>query len=524
MYSQKMNKKFLIIISLVFITLLKSQTTFGFLSDDLGLDLYKKIDSWVYDLEMRYVDKELKWWDVNGSIVEELKKIEWLWELSSCFDLELSSQETRKIASWWDESIALLYEKLEKCAQDWKISQQTISNYQDLIENYYAESVASAEEKVKQIHKIARIWLYSDWIEENSPFDLMKDIEEIDKIIFETTPEYNWVNIADMDKIMDWMLNWQLFEDWWLVYGSYDKDDYNWNSSTLTTPIEVTDWSNMVCKVNDTKLNDETINDLLKDKWINVIDYPNNDEYLDDEEYWNDVFSYQAVNDNAMWPCNNFFCITIEFVTYTHNLLWWWTSPSIEWFIKKSNEHLKKFSSTSLVQSKMTTNIFEMWLKDLNLADTFHIWVQVSHKPVPILNLEKEDDEGFEDKWDGSDFSVDNLLHRYYTNLWLDYERQNDLEVFKWEDYEFKSMLNKTQLASQEAEINYNEYKEYTTALKLQNDYISETVIDKKILSEEISWFYNQFIELESFVEAMMDYSINLSWIIKKMREIPIGN
>jgi len=60
--------------------------------------------------------------------------------------------------------------------------------------------------------------------------------------------------------------------------------------------------------------------------------------------------------------------------------------------------------------------------------------------------------------------------------------------------------------------------------IALENNYLSETVIDKKILEEDVSDFYNQFTELETFTKAMMDYTMNLNAIIKNMRSIPISN
>jgi hypothetical protein len=60
--------------------------------------------------------------------------------------------------------------------------------------------------------------------------------------------------------------------------------------------------------------------------------------------------------------------------------------------------------------------------------------------------------------------------------------------------------------------------------IALENNYLSETVIDKKILEEDVSDFYNQFTELETFTNAMMDYTMNLNAIIKNMRSIPISN
>gem|GEM_PF-2822864 len=48
-----------------------------------------------------------------------------------------------------------------------------------------------AQSKSKKIYEIARIGLYSDGSEENSPFDLMVDLEDIDRVIFSEEIEYN---------------------------------------------------------------------------------------------------------------------------------------------------------------------------------------------------------------------------------------------------------------------------------------------------------------------------------------------
>ncbi|HIE44937.1 MAG TPA: hypothetical protein EYP87_01890 [Flavobacteriaceae bacterium] len=61
---------------------------------------------------------------------------------------------------------------------------------------------------------------------------------------------------------------------------------------------------------------------------------------------------------------------------------------SIQSIVEKSNEHLKKFANSSLIQSKMTTNNFELGLRDLNLSDIFSFGLVVTKKTPPILNLE----------------------------------------------------------------------------------------------------------------------------------------
>lgn len=42
------------------------------------------------------------------------------------------------------------------------------------------------------MYQIANVWIFSDWDIENSWFDLINDIEEIDSIIFASKEEYEW--------------------------------------------------------------------------------------------------------------------------------------------------------------------------------------------------------------------------------------------------------------------------------------------------------------------------------------------
>ncbi|MDQ7023643.1 MAG: hypothetical protein Q9M97_09200, partial [Candidatus Gracilibacteria bacterium] len=90
---------------------------------------------------------------------------------------------------------------------------------------------------------------------------------------------------------------------------------------------------------------------------------------------------YQAINDNDFFGgCETFFCITIEYLTHDGNLLIGGTTRSIESIMERSNNHLKKFANSSLVQSKMTTNNFELGLRDLNLSDIFSMPIVIIKK------------------------------------------------------------------------------------------------------------------------------------------------
>ncbi len=469
-----------ILLSLVFIFILPKITFGDFISEPTGLDLYKKIDSWIYDLEVKYLDKELKWWNVSKSIIDNLKKLaKEAWLDESCINWNPTTKDIQNIYND-NDSVSILNELLKNCydKDDNSISTQTFNNYLKLINNVYLESSNKAQKKVDNIYKIWRIWMYSDWIDENSPFDLMSDIKDIDSIIFDEKIPYNWVN-----------------NDIWRDV----RAALSWLNSLNNSKI-VSDANKTVCVSNDFDINSVF--------WTNTWS----------TSTWNTLQNtwYSKVNDNNAWPCNNFFCIVIKFVTYSHKVLWW-SNLSIEWLLKRSNDHLKKFSATSWIQAKMTINHFEIWLKDLNLPDIFHVWIQVSYKPVPLLDLDTPKNK----KQDDDDFKSKNLLIRYYRNLWLDYERANDLNILKKKEPELKSLLDSTELWQNEVTNKMGNYNNIIEKIKKENEFVSQTVIDKKILADEVEDFYHNFLELESFSRAFMDYTLWVSWVVWKMNQIP---
>jgi hypothetical protein len=66
----------------------------------------------------------------------------------------------------------------------------------------------------------------------------------------------------------------------------------------------------------------------------------------------------------------------------------------------------------------MTTNNFEIGLKDLSLPDIFHMGFVITEKPVPILsNVESKNISNSEAKEKGKKFTKANLLEEYYKNL-----------------------------------------------------------------------------------------------------------
>lgn len=519
-----------------------SLTTKAILSEPLWLDMYKKIDRWLYDLEVKYLQKEFRWDSTpEENIKKELQLWDIEWNFKWCYNLEMTIEEIEEIASKWERSNEIAFDKLKWCQKDSSISALTLSEFQNIVSKYYFEKVKTSQNKVKWIYEISSIWLYSDWIDENSHFDLMNDLKEIDKIIFESEIRYDWVNVWNDESLLDAIIDWESYDVayWNTKYSSNLSwetwwNTNSWNSNSSNSQIKSltkVDGSNFVCKVDNSWLSSEWLEELLWTwslsltsswklegegsdyYWIDPSDYEDATDYLAR------VWSYSKVDDSSEFPCNDFFCITIEFVTYSHKVLWFWKWRTIEWFINQSNKHLKKFAWTSLVQSKMTSNFFELWLKDLNLADTFHIWLQVSQKPISILNMDKVANQDKDE--DNSEFSAKNLFETYYKNVWLDYQRPNDLDIFTYTEEEYKNLLSSTNLNILKIVEVENELNRIKSTQSMQNDYISNTLINKKVLNDDLSEFYNRLIELESFSKSIMDYSMNLSWIIKEMNKIP---
>ncbi len=495
--------------------LILPKISFGnFLSEPTDLDLYKKIDKWYYDLELKYLDKELKWWDVNWSIVDDLNKRAKQNDLEECFSWDIKVKDVRDIYND-SETNTLLKEYLKDCFDEENpISLEQFSKYYTIIEESFLQNSIKTQKKVDNTYKIWRIWMYSDWLLENSPFDLMNDLDEINSIIFEEKIPYNWVNNYNLWASVNWILSWLN------PFDTFDSNRYYNNSNNSNSWwVNSNSWSNLweeVCldDKNNSWLNLDSFNDILSSNKTNNF-WSNSWNNWWSWTWWDLKTNYKKVNDN-WWPCNNFFCITVNFVVYNHKLLWGWTNLSIEWLFKRSNEHFKKKSSNSLVQSKMTTNNFELWLKDLNLPDIFHIWIQISYKPVPLLNVDKK-----EKKLDSDEFEYKNLFTKYYANLWLDYNRANDMSLYNKAESKYKTTLDSGELPITTYWEKLEKLESFTQELKKQNEYISQNVIDKEVIWDDIDWFQKKYMELEVFARALMEYTFWAKWIITEMNKIP---
>lgn len=509
----------------------------------------------------------------------------------NCLNRDLSEEEIKKVAiekdiSWLSSSIS------KECkTPSWEIDKNKFDKTVNWILEVYIDSQNIAQSKSEKTMWISNIWIYTDWIEKNWPFDIFKDFEEIDKIIFEQEEYHKYQAEEEIDlweKIKE-MLN-KLAKNNSQILGEQQENNpsntnsWNWtNSQNFKENIHTTlcdlswncdnytevqqllcernwncDWeekkgffnlkNNFECKIDSSWLNEiswKIISSNLNNIW-NTNKNSNWNSIWKSNNWWTKNWwgnswwwvgwagsswapdpkkDYKKLNDNKWFPCNTYFCIDIEFKTYDHNLLWWWKSedPSIEFLVKRSNGHLKRFVNSPLSQSKMTINNFELWLKDLNLPEMFHIWFQISYEPVPLYYLNKDlsewvDKETNQDNWE---LKLKSQLEKYYKANQMDYKLRNDLSAFNQIDRINEAWLNSS-WSSVNAMSKKLEQLRITNNKKLEElDSLRNTIEEK--VRYDINWDLEiQMKEVEVFNKAMNIYVINIDTILDEMIKIPV--
>lgn len=514
---------------LILIFMLPYSIAGAFLGSWDGLNLYKKIDSGLEEYQDKIIYQELKW-NVDGwTIMENLNQRlleNGLWE---CITSDPSKQDIENIRIWDLSTLTKLIS--DDCKNsNWDLTISWVEKILNIIKQVYNDAQQTANSKIQRAQAIESIWIYSDGIEENSGFDLITDIEEIDKIIFASQSDYVWESFQDLSQ------------------DNYFSD--NWNSNTNSNqsnnlnrtinliwlndlPSSYNQWlighdsnNRLVCDVNNTWLSPEVIEDLFKKTTPYTL--PEQSSWsIYDGNYtrlrWDDTYlvwdfankwNYNKVSDAWVWPCNWFFCIKVDFITYNHQLLWGWENVTIEYLLNRSNKHLQKITSTSLLPSNMTVNNFELWFKNLDLSALLHLWVQISSKPVPFLEFPPEKEK------DKTDFSKENMLEEYYKANSLDYQRRNDLQIFEKSEFELKSLKLSQNLNTSDAEDKINQLQNIKDKKIKKTAYIQEQ-IDYKTANSSIDELNKEFSELNQFTQSIASYIEELHANITLIKKIP---
>lgn len=533
-------KKIFLLFSIGGYFLIPSQTS-ALLWEDLGLDLYKKVDEGFYELQEKQYEYEMtgQWETSINEVINPILADRWV----EC-DITSTSEIERILDS---ESENQVQYALSKCGFDGNMAaidgaREIISAVSQVKDSF----TQRAQEKSKTTYDIARIWLYNDGIIENSPFDLVFDLQEIDRVIFSEELEYEWVPYEwDADDVLDDFLE----EDKSYLYEededeeeteeeieeeTIEEEDIEWIEEIIEDEIVT---HNYVCLPGeDTNgLDDDVVSDIIDDienpgwytPYISTWEYPGG--IATNGASWWGPFpggipsgSYSDITDE--WGCNpdSFFCIVIEFEKSNYGLAGWET-VTIEKILATAAGHLEKPANASITQHKMATNNFEISSVIKNLPDMLRWFgLQVQTKPIPVLEL--EDNSPTTVFWPKSESEI--RFIKYYKNIWLDYERRNDLMNYAkitggQSEETAKVIQTAAGMPTTYIENRLSQLADFQEALSENNRVLSMST-DKWILFDDMDKFAKQFSELERFVAAIEDFSISFTWHVQRISKIPI--
>lgn len=530
-------KKYILLFCFLYLSLFEVEKSFAFLGEDLWLDMYKQVDEGFYELEKKQYEYEM-----TGQGETSVSEVVWpilAWDGINC---DIASVDDIEKLLWnTDESDTLQF-IVERCGSEEATTPnllvEQVQNSLWRIRNDFSQR---AQEKSQQTYEVARIGLYSDGNTENSPFDLITDLEEIDKIIFSEELEYNGENAQDsFDETLDDFLE----EDKSYLYEEEDEipeeenegDDDNTLEDDDDIPpvlLDTIEDHKYVCEPGDdlSGLDDDSLDDILTGiewSWSGYTSVPRTWLYPgpwpSNGASWGWPFpaigpegSYSEVRDE--WPCgpDEFFCIIIEFQSSDYWLAGG-NTMAIDKILEKASKHLEKPANASLTQRKMTTNNFELGSIIKNLPDMLRgLGVEVQTKPIPILDVPNESGEelvtwGIEE--------VEKLICVYYKNAGLDCERANDIGEYASEEEVLKVLQTSAGMPTPYVERRSNELSVFQTALR-ENNRIIENAVDQQILYDDMKDFWDQFTELEKFVAAMEDFVKGLKGTVTEMKKIP---
>jgi len=195
-----------IIFTLTIIYIFTLWSTYAFLWQDSWLNLYNDIEKWMKELKKKNFEYEISWWwkDISAEVNKVLKNN----DIKECIKPGLTLKDFKLISEWYISTLKENLKTTKWCNYKDTIDISTLNAISRQISTMNLVYEQKANEKSNDIYKISRIWIYSDWDLDNSSFDLMSDLEEIDKIIFTKEIPYNWEAISNIDKNFATFLAW----------------------------------------------------------------------------------------------------------------------------------------------------------------------------------------------------------------------------------------------------------------------------------------------------------------------------
>jgi len=506
-------------------------------------NLYRDLHDGFSDLNIRNYEYALG--GESGDIKEQLNKYLEIHMGQACIGKSISSNELKEIA---DGNVWVLSLKIDRSCKDENgiIPNNILTDIIQYTYVFHQKASIDAEKLSDTLYNISRTGIFADGDTNNSWFDIIADLQDIDAIIFSEEIDYNGeANRSPTSSAsaydgfnLAWPSRWIGRVEFINGTPTYTPESGSNNAQNDRTPQNQNTQAYVpeleyICEPTQTTnfLNSNQSAALLVDieaelAQNSVWNINNQDEIIPESPIEDSIDPIQSDNfppyqaASNTWPCSWFFCIEVDFVSYNHKLLWWWDdTSSIEYLVARSNKHLKPFVYSSLTPAKMTTNNFELSLENLDLGENFSMPFVLIKKPVPILRKvsQAHSSDEKEDSFDGT-----NLMIKYYESLWLEYHQKNSISNYLWTDYEQATLYNSSEENINEFAEKYSQYLAKTKKQKEQFDHISNSV-QKHVWQNDLEVFLDSFQETETFLWwAIHNYVERLDFLIRALNQIPI--
>ncbi len=531
----------------------------GMFWEGLWIDMYKSIDEWSKNYLKKSYALRLEWNTSSGNLSQKVNTIlkrEWFENCDISADLTVDNFE--EIAAW---NLVVLQSKLSPNCFDYNgISISSLNAIVQYVQEIKITAIDQASTALKVNKNMTNSGIYTDGSVNNSPFDLLNDIEKINAILLKQHNSYNWWSVWWLQLINNFFnapgnhssQNWNnsTEEEWESEITENELSQYQWNPLPEDT---LDDWEYTIAPLNFGDIGIDKTQYMCVDEVNQSGLAPNDLAFLlsQSSTFWNnsDNSSVQANsyvasipvaetpetvtdlvwtiapssfawwNDNDTWWCDWFFCIDVEFITYTPEPQW----NSIESILENANKHLKKFINSSLAQSKMTTNNFELWLRDISLPDMLSLAVVVSKKTPPSLELtdKKEETDQISSASGIWWYKKNTAFCERWNAEGLDCTRENDIDIFEDTIGDQKTLFNSGDQNISTVAERLKERRNLLSKKSFKADFI-DLAGRKDSQINETNDFDKHFTSLESITKNMLEHATQFNASVLQMRKIPI--
>jgi hypothetical protein len=417
----------------------------AYLGEDSELNLYRTIDQNSGKLESRLMDKYLKG---SGAKINKLIGQSCKGDGGSpidCFSGKDFKQEDLTEILEGENGVAKLRQYMSPAVKD--LSTETAESMLSQLRKYRDQLTRDAKTERRGMEKFGSVGLFADGSIENSGYDLMYDIEQINKILFKQAPKYGGVTNSNAGQTRD------ILAGFFPEDPEYEEDPEETSASTLvseetsggfgtsvtSTPVVAPVIPSTLCPPANSYPSDFLTANFIA---LPAVTAGSSDEVpvtpvepkTPTRSFVHDAAGsglkgFGRTGDSFSCKADQIVCIEIEFTMYKSSFGFGGGAEgnSIEDVLDQNLKILDKYSSSSFAQARMTNNFFELSLKDIDLPSMAHITAILTKKPPPILNLGKSGEKTDADQKADDEKEFKEIFSRTFDAFGLDYKRQNDL-------------------------------------------------------------------------------------------------